>query len=179
MSDVDVVAKAALQQGGRGVMARSTITGVGGLVLVADPAGTVGGVAAGLALVGSGVTGLMLAVPGAAAVMGAAAAVYIAWLAWRIATAPPLGAQAAARPPSAVAGFLLALANPKAYAAMAALFSGFVLIPARPGLDAGLTALLLVAIMLALTTDYIPEKREVFGVASPPGKGVATDPQAR
>jgi hypothetical protein len=37
----------------------------------------------------------------------------------------------------------------------------------------------LVAIMLALTTDYVPEKREVFGVASPPGQGVAPDPQAR
>jgi hypothetical protein len=36
----------------------------------------------------------------------------------------------------------------------------------------------LVAIMLSLTTDYVPEKREVFGVASPPS-GVARDPQAR
>ena len=36
----------------------------------------------------------------------------------------------------------------------------------------------LVAIMLALTTDYVPEKRELFGVASPP-RGIATDPQAR
>jgi len=118
-------------------------------------AGTVVGVAAVMALVASGLTGLMLAVPGAAPVMGTAAAVYIAWLAWRIATAPPLGAQAAARPPSAVAGFLLALANPKAYAAMAALFSGFVLIPARPGLDAGLKALLLVAIMLAVNPAWL------------------------
>jgi hypothetical protein len=37
----------------------------------------------------------------------------------------------------------------------------------------------LVAIMLALTTEYVPEKREVFGVASPPSPGVPTDPQAR
>jgi len=37
----------------------------------------------------------------------------------------------------------------------------------------------LVAIMLSLTTDYIPEKREVFGVASPPGNEPGADPQAR
>ena len=37
----------------------------------------------------------------------------------------------------------------------------------------------LVAIMLALTTDYVPEKREVFGVASPPGHEPGADPQAR
>jgi hypothetical protein len=38
----------------------------------------------------------------------------------------------------------------------------------------------LVAIMLSLTTDYIPEKREVFGVASPPsGNESEPDPQAR
>ena len=37
----------------------------------------------------------------------------------------------------------------------------------------------LVAIMLSLTTDYIPEKREVFGVATPPSNGPGPDPQAR
>jgi hypothetical protein len=37
----------------------------------------------------------------------------------------------------------------------------------------------LVAIMLSLTTDYIPEHREMFGVASPPGNGPGVDPQAR
>jgi threonine/homoserine/homoserine lactone efflux protein len=117
--------------------------------------GIIAGVAAVMALVASGLTGLILAVPAAAPVMATAAAAYIAWLAWRIATAPPLGEQAGAQPPSAVAGFLLALVNPKAYAAMAALFSGFVLIPERPELDAGLKALLLVAIMLAVNPAWL------------------------
>jgi uncharacterized protein len=43
VSDVDVVAKAAVAHGGRVVMARSTITGVGDLVFVADPSGNVVG----------------------------------------------------------------------------------------------------------------------------------------
>lgn len=43
VSDVDAVAKAAVAAGGRVVMAKSTITGVGDLVFVADPSGNVVG----------------------------------------------------------------------------------------------------------------------------------------
>lgn len=43
VSDVDAVAKAAVAAGGRVVMARSTISGVGDLVFVADPSGNVVG----------------------------------------------------------------------------------------------------------------------------------------
>jgi len=43
VSDVDAVTKAAVAAGGRVVMARSTITGVGDLVFVADPSGNVVG----------------------------------------------------------------------------------------------------------------------------------------
>jgi threonine/homoserine/homoserine lactone efflux protein len=118
-------------------------------------AGIVAGVIAVMALVASGLTGLMLALPGAAPAMAALAAAYIVWLAWRVATAPPLGNHATARPPSIISGFFLALANPKAYAAMAALFSGFVLVHGRPGLDATLKALLLVAITIAVDLAWL------------------------
>jgi len=117
--------------------------------------GIIAGVVAVMALVASGLTGVMLALPGAARAMAALAAAYIVWLAWRIATAPPLGEQASARPPSMIAGFLLALANPKAYAAMAALFSGFVLVQGRPGTDTILKALLLVAIMAVVDLAWL------------------------
>jgi predicted enzyme related to lactoylglutathione lyase len=43
VSDVDAVTKAAVAAGGRVVMAKSTITGVGDLVFVADPSGNVVG----------------------------------------------------------------------------------------------------------------------------------------
>jgi len=117
--------------------------------------GIIVGVVAVMALVASGLTGLMLALPGAASAMAALATAYIVWLAWRIATAPPLGEQASASAPSIVAGFFLGLANPKAYAAMAALFSGFVLIHGRPGTDAILKALLLVCIMTAVDLAWL------------------------
>jgi threonine/homoserine/homoserine lactone efflux protein len=117
--------------------------------------GIVAGVVVVMTLVASGLIGLMLALPRAAPVMAALAAAYIAWLAWRIAMAPPLGEQSKASPPSILAGFFLALANPKAYAAMAALFSGFALISERPGLDASLKAMLLIAIMIAVDLAWL------------------------
>ena len=117
--------------------------------------GIVAGVIAVMALVASGLIGLMLALPSATPVMAALAAAYIARLAWQVATAPPLGEQARAKPPSILAGFFLGLANPKAYAAMAALFSGFVLIHGRPGTDAILKALLLVCIMTAVDLAWL------------------------
>jgi threonine/homoserine/homoserine lactone efflux protein len=54
-----------------------------------------------------------------------------------------------------VAGFVLALVNPKAYAAMAALFSGFALVRDWPELDAILKALLLVAIMTTVNSAWL------------------------
>ena len=81
-----------------------------------------------MAITASGAVGVLLALPGAAPLVTALAGAYFLYLAYRIATAPPLsettGQQA---PPSFVAGVLLSLVNPKGYAAMAALFTGFVL----------------------------------------------------
>lgn len=95
------------------------------------------GMVAVMAITASGVIGVLLAIPAAASVVTAAAAAYFIYLAWRIATAPPLGDETGdRREPSVYAGMMLSLVNPKAYAAMAALFSGFVLVQDRVGLDA-------------------------------------------
>lgn len=89
-------------------------------------AGIVVGMVVVMALVASGIVGLLMAVPGAAPVVIALAAAYFLYLAWRIATAPPLAEeQGERRPPTFAAGLLLSLANPKGYAAMAALYSSF------------------------------------------------------
>ena len=71
----------------------------------------------------------MLALPGVTPVVVALAAAYFVYLAFRIATAPPLAdGDARVRRPSFAGGVFLSLVNPKGYAAMAALFSGFVLV---------------------------------------------------
>ena len=94
--------------------------------------------------------------PGATPVVTALAALYFVYLAWRIATAPPLTEDAGERrEPSFTAGVLLSLINPKGYAAMAALFSGFVLIRAAPALDAAFKLLVLLAVIMAVNAAWL------------------------
>ncbi|MER8411975.1 MULTISPECIES: LysE family translocator [unclassified Mesorhizobium] len=72
-------------------------------------------------------TGVMVltAMPRLAPLLAFASAAYILYLAFKIATAPPMAARGAeASCPTWLAGFLLAVANPKAYVAIAAVFAG-------------------------------------------------------
>lgn len=108
-------------------------------------AGIVAGVLAVLVLTLSGLFALILAQPGLGLGVTIAAALYMLYLAFRIATAPPLQDQAAnAAAPGFGQGLFLGLGNPKAYAAMAALCSGFSLLPGQPLPDA-LAKIVLVA----------------------------------
>ena len=109
-----------------------------------------------MAITASGVTGVLLALPGAAPVVTVLAALYFVYLAWRIATAPPLTEGTGERQkPSFAAGMLLSLINPKGYAAMAALFSGFVLMRSRPGLDAAFKLWVLFAVITAVNAAWL------------------------
>lgn len=92
--------------------------------------GSLFGAALTLSLVGSGVAGVLLTSPGVAPVLIMSAAAYMIYLAYRIATAPPVGEQAAQGDvPGWVPGLLLGITNPKAYAVFATLYSGFVIVP--------------------------------------------------
>ena len=107
-----------------------------------------------MAITASGLVGLLLALPGVAPAVTAAAAFYFAWLAWRIATAPPLTEAAGqCKPPGFAGGLGLSLVNPKGYAAMAALFSSFVLVRERLLVDIlakiGLLTLVIAAVNVA------------------------------
>ena len=87
--------------------------------------GTILGTTAVLFAVAAGVVTMLMSLPRLAPVLVAASAVYIVYLAFKIATAPPLSRQGhAASPPSFAGGFLLGVANPKAYLAIAAVFAG-------------------------------------------------------
>jgi threonine/homoserine/homoserine lactone efflux protein len=109
-----------------------------------------------MGIVGTGLLGVVLAVPAAATVAAAAAAVYFVYLAVRIATAPPLGERAGRdRQPGFAAGVFLSLVNPKGYAAVAALFSGFVLVRGRFELDAAAKLVVLVAITATVNTAWL------------------------
>jgi threonine/homoserine/homoserine lactone efflux protein len=109
-----------------------------------------------IAIVGSGVSGILLALPGAAPVITLVAAAYFVYLAYRIATAPPLNEDAGARAaPQWFEGTFLSLVNPKAYAAMAAMYSSFVLV-AGDRISDGLTkAGVLLAVLVVVNVAWL------------------------
>jgi threonine/homoserine/homoserine lactone efflux protein len=77
-----------------------------------------------LVAVATGMTATLLAVPALRAFLIAISAAYILWLAYRVATAPPLAAETSpANAPSLAGGALLGVANPKAWIAIAAVFA--------------------------------------------------------
>jgi threonine/homoserine/homoserine lactone efflux protein len=125
----------------------------GGLAYMA---GVITGLIVVIAVVAAGVEGIVAAIPGAAAVLTGLAGAYILYLAWRIATAPPLGAEGSRGPRSSYAGgIFLSLVNPKGYAAMAALFSGFVLIDGDSRLDIALKVAVVLAVILAVDLAWL------------------------
>ena len=109
-----------------------------------------------MAVTAAGLVGLLLALPGVMPVVTIAAAAYFLWLAWRIAIAPPLAeVTRQRRPPRLVDGLGLSLINPKGYAAMAALFSGFVLVRERLELDTALKIALLTVLIAILNIVWL------------------------
>lgn len=123
---------------------------------VAYLAGIAVGMVAVMAAVAGGLVGLLMAVPGATPVVTGLAAAYFLYLAWRIAMAPPLtDDDARRRAPTFVAGLLLSLVNPKGYAAMAALYSGFVLVPDRLDADIAAKMAALTLIIVAVNVGWL------------------------
>ncbi|HLI10840.1 MAG TPA: LysE family transporter [Alphaproteobacteria bacterium] len=119
-------------------------------------AGIVAGMIAVMGVAAIGGVGMILALPGASPVFAALSAAYFIHLAFRIATAAPLTEPAGGcRPPSFAGGVFLSLVNPKGYAAMAALFSGFVLIRGRLELDALAKLAVLAAILTMAAAAWL------------------------
>ena len=117
-------------------------------------AGILIGVLAVMLLAASGLTGLILAQPMLGPAVKVLAALYMLWLAYQIATSPPLAqGGAAGKPPSFGAGLFLAFGNPKAYAAMSALATGFTLAVGQPGVD--LTLKLAVLFVILCLVDAV------------------------
>jgi threonine/homoserine/homoserine lactone efflux protein len=109
-----------------------------------------------LVAVATGVTATLLAVPALRSLLIAGSAVYILWLAYHIATAPPLSAQrAAAEAPSLAGGTVLGVANPKGWVAMAAVFASARLADTAATDAAAKTAVLAVMIVLIMTVWLI------------------------
>lgn len=118
--------------------------------------GAVADVVAVMLVTASGLTGLVLAQPVLGPAVTALAAGYMIYLAYRIATAPPPSEQSrSGNSPGFVPGLFLGLGNPKAYAAMAALFSGFTLVRDRLLADVATKIVTLIAIMIVVDIAWL------------------------
>lgn len=109
-----------------------------------------------LVIVASGLTGFVLAIPGVGPILIAGAAAYILYLAFKIATAPPQALNVSDDTPSSfVGGLFLALANPKAYAAIAAVFASVSLVQRDIAWDAGLKVAVLSVMVALINTAWL------------------------
>lgn len=106
--------------------------------------GIIAGTTIVLLAVATGITAALLAVPGLRAVLIWISVVYLVWLAYHIAVAPPLGDQRAVAP-SLRGGTLLGVANPKAWVAIGAVFAS-----AHLASDAAADAVVKVAVLTGM-----------------------------
>jgi threonine/homoserine/homoserine lactone efflux protein len=99
-----------------------------------------------LVAVATGITAVLVALPAIGSVLLGISAAYILWLAYHIATAPPLSDQTAAMDaPSLAGGAFLGVANPKSWVAIAAVFTS-----ARLADDAATDAAAKIAVLTAM-----------------------------
>ncbi len=109
-----------------------------------------------LILIATGVTGLILAVPALVVAITAVAAFYILYLAFRIATAPPISrVDNGTQRPSFLNGLLLAVSNPKAFAAIGAVFASRQILTDSDLLDAGVKVLALSMVVVAVNVGWL------------------------
>lgn len=115
--------------------------------------GIIAGTTLVLVAVATGITGALLAVPAVGYVLVRVSAGYILWLAYRIATAPPLPNPTGAPDAfSLMGGALLGIANPKAWVAIAAVFASAHLADSPTTDSVAKIAVLTVMIILICTT---------------------------
>lgn len=112
-----------------------------------------------LLAVAAGIVTMLMSVPQLAPFLLAASLAYILYLAYRIATAPPLAGpvagEAAGRAPAFLGGYLLGIANPKAYLAISAVFAGSSLPVGDPLLEALAKLAVLSLMIVAIHTVWL------------------------
>jgi threonine/homoserine/homoserine lactone efflux protein len=118
-------------------------------------AGIIVGTALVLVAVATGITAVLLGVPGVRPVLIGLSAAYILWLAYHLATAAPQSASRDdADAPSLAGGALLGLANPKAWVAIAAVFASARLVHSA-ATDALAKAVLLTGMIVVINTMWL------------------------
>lgn len=109
-----------------------------------------------LLMVAAGITGMVLTIPNAVPVLTVIGLGYLLYLAYRIATAPVVrDTEIAGAAPTTAGGYLLSLVNPKAYAAIGAVYASGGIVPDDPALDTALKIAVLVAVNVTVNTAWL------------------------
>ncbi len=117
--------------------------------------GLIAGTTGVLVIVALGLSAALLSLPAIGPALTIASIAYVVWLAWKIATAPPLTAlDPASAPPPLWGGVVLGIANPKAYVAIAAVFAAN-RIAVDPAADAIAKTAILAAMIVAIHVVWL------------------------
>ena len=117
--------------------------------------GLIAGTTGVLVIVALGLSAALLSLPAIGPALTVASIAYVIYLAWKIATAPPLTAlDPASAPPPLWGGVALGIANPKAYVAIAAVFAANRL-AADPAADAIAKTLILAAMIVIIHVVWL------------------------
>ena len=114
-----------------------------------------------LLAVATGITAALLAVPAIGSVLIWISVAYILWLAYHIATAPPLSkVTGASNAFSLIGGAILGIANPKAWVAIAAVFASVHLADA-PTIDAAAKIVVLTVMIIVICAAWMVAGRSI------------------
>jgi threonine/homoserine/homoserine lactone efflux protein len=118
--------------------------------------GIIAGTTVVLLMIASGITALVLAQPMLLTALTIFAGLYILYLAWKIATAPvgPLATHSK-HAPAFVPGFSLAIANPKAFAAIGAVYTGHTLVAHDLAVDTVYKLVALTLVIVIVNTAWL------------------------
>ncbi len=123
--------------------------------------GIILGTTAVLLIIATGLTGVLSSHAGLLLAVRLAAAAYILFLAWKIATAPVGSASPGAGHGSGavvgsfLSGLGLAIANPKAFAAIGAVYAGYSIVPEQVLLDTLLKIAVLASIIIIVNSAWL------------------------
>jgi threonine/homoserine/homoserine lactone efflux protein len=130
--------------------------------------GIIVGTALVLVAVATGITAALLTIPAVGSVLIWISAGYILWLAYHIATAPPLSKPTGASNAfSVIGGALLGIANPKAWVAIAAVFASVHLADA-PTNDATAKVVVLTVMIIVICATWLFAGRSIAPVLRDP-----------
>lgn len=123
-----------------------------------------------LLAVATGITAALLAVPAIGSILIWSSAAYILWLAYRIASGPPLSEPTAAASTFSVAGgTFLGIANPKAWIAIAAVFASGHLADDTT-MDAAAKIVVLTAMIIVICAIWLVAGTSIAPLLRDPGR---------